>query len=184
VTAVKWDSASWHSRPKVSAVESDCVRMVASAGTDFWRVTEGIAPRHDGNAVGFNLAGDFRFQMCAKGSPESQFDQFGLIAVESEERWLKVGLELDGEVWLSAVHTNGESDWSREFYGDTTVTLALTRENDTVTACVLVGGRWRAFRVLTLPGSLFVGAYTCAPRGAGFPSEFCQASIVGNASRI
>lgn len=149
----------------------------SSGGTDFWRVTEGITPRHDGHAVGFDVDGDFRFQLRAHGSPHSQFDQYGVIAIQGEERWLKAGLELDDDLWLSSVHTNGASDWCREPYGDPAVTVALARDEETLTVSVLLGGHWRALRILTLQGPLLVGGYACAPRGEGFSAEFYAASL-------
>jgi regulation of enolase protein 1 (concanavalin A-like superfamily) len=177
-TSVNWQNARWHNRPSVCAVESGRVEMRAVGGTDFWRLTEGLTPRHDGHAIGFDFSGSFQFSLHAVGRPVSQFDQYGLIAIDSEQRWLKAGLEMDGEMWLSAVHTNNESDWSREPYGDAAVTLEVERKGGTVTASVHTADGWRAFRIVTLPGALFVGAYACSPRGEGFSAEFDGASVV------
>ena len=51
--------------------------------------------------------------MRVTGKFESLYDQAGLMIRIDETRWVKTGVELtDGELFLSTVVTNGNSDWS------------------------------------------------------------------------
>jgi len=173
------DGWRWVAPPVSWAAENDSLTWHCHGTTDFWRITEGHPAKHDGQAFVVAVEGDFRLEAVFEAALVELFDQTGLFAEVDEERWLKLGVELDGEFWLSAVHTRGESDWSREPVPGLPIRLALERRSDSVFCSAQVDGAWRVFRVLHLPGSVAVGPYSCAPRGDGFETSMQQARLTG-----
>ncbi len=82
--------------------------------TNFWLITQGHPSKHDGQADVIAVEGDFVFEATFDAQLTAQFDQTGLFVERDRETWLKAAVELDGAPWLSARHTRGPSDWSRE----------------------------------------------------------------------
>lgn len=162
------DGWRWLVEPRASRVEADRLTWTCQGNTDLWRITEGVPSKHDAPAFVVSLNGDFRFEATFEATFSALYDQVGILARASEVRWLKVGVELDGRQWLSAVHTHDESDWSREPLGASPLELAVERRADSVFCSVHEDGEWRSFRVLYLPGPIEVGPYSCAPKGDGF----------------
>ena len=158
----------WLVEPKASQVEADGLSWTCQAKTDLWRITEGVESKHNAPAFVVSVNGDFRFEATFEARLADVYDQVGILTQASETRWLKVGVELDGRPWLSAVHTHDESDWSREPFGALPIELAVERRANSVSCSVHEEGRWRSFRVLYLPGPVEVGPYSCAPKGLGF----------------
>jgi regulation of enolase protein 1 (concanavalin A-like superfamily) len=101
------------------------------------------------------------------------------MVVASELRWLKAGVELDGELWLSAVHTRDESDWSRALFDVPEARLRVVRTEGTIEVSVAADGGWRVFRTLFLPGSVGLGPYSCAPKGQGFEATARELRMKG-----
>jgi regulation of enolase protein 1 (concanavalin A-like superfamily) len=173
------DGWRWVASPVSWAAENDSLTWRCHGKTDFWRVTEGHPAKHDGQALVVSVEGDFRLEASFEAALAERYDQTGLFAEVDGERWLKLGVELDGQFWLSAVHTRGESDWSREPVLGLPIRLALERRSDSVFSSAHLDGAWRVFRVLHLPGSVAVGPYSCAPRGDGFETSMRQARLTG-----
>lgn len=135
--------------------------------------------KHDAPAYVVPVSGDFRFEAAFDTALSDLYDQVGILARASEVRWVKVGVELDGRQWLSAVHTHDESDWSREPLGTSPLELTVERRADSVSCSVREQGEWRSFRVLYLPGPIEVGPYSCAPKGDGFEAVMRSAVLSG-----
>jgi len=171
----RWTAAEPSER---SVATRDSLTWSCAADTDFWRLTQGHPSKHDGQAYLVALEGDFTFEAAFDAKLAAQFDQAGLLVERDTETWLKAGVELDGRLWLSAVHTRGDSDWSREPIDGLPLRLRVERRADTVTASALIGDSWQAFRVLTLSGAVRVGPYACAPRGQGFETHMYDALLV------
>ncbi len=162
-------SWEWDREPVTAEREDDTsVTWRCHPGSDYWRLTEGLPPRHDGSALLTRVEGDFELTLHVSGTFTDLYDQVGLLLVASEPRWLKAGIEVDGELWLSAVHTREESDWSKERWHEPAAGLRATRHDGTVMVSVAEGDAWRVFRVFHLPGPLGVGPYSCSPKGDGF----------------
>jgi regulation of enolase protein 1 (concanavalin A-like superfamily) len=136
-----------------------------------------VESKHDAPAFVVSANGDFRFEATFDATFADLYDQVGILAQGSELRWLKVGVELDGRLWLSAVHTHDESDWSREPFGAMPLELAVERRANSVTCSLHEEGTWRAFRVLYLPGPIEIGPYSCAPKGGGFEAVMRSAVL-------
>jgi uncharacterized protein len=165
------DGWRWLVEPRASRLEADRLTWTCQGKTDLWRITEDVPSKHDAPAFVVPVNGDFRFEATFEATFADQYDQVGILAQASELRWLKVGVELDGRAWLSAVHTHAESDWSREPFGELPIELAVERRADSVFWSVHEESQWRIFRVLYLPGRIEIGPYSCAPKGAGFEAR-------------
>jgi regulation of enolase protein 1 (concanavalin A-like superfamily) len=170
---------AWTREPVSWADEGETLTWRCVGHSDFWRRTEGLPPVHDGCAYLTPVEGDFKLDLLVDGDFEDRYDQAGLMVQASEERWLKAGLELDGELWLSAVHTRDESDWSRESWGASQARLRVVRDQGTIEVSVQLGDEWRIFRTLFLDGPVAVGPYSCAPRGHGFEARASELRLTG-----
>jgi len=136
-----------------------------------------VQSKHDAPAFVVSVNGDFRFEATFDATFADLYDQVGILAQASELRWLKVGVELDGRLWLSAVHTHDESDWSREPFGAMPLELSVERQANSVSCSLHEEGTWRVFRVLYLPGPIELGPYSCAPKGGGFEAVMRSAVL-------
>lgn len=161
-------SWAWNREPASWGAASASVTWRCPGGTDFWRKTEGVASAHDGCSLLTRAEADFEFELLVRGGFADRYDQVGMMVVASELRWLKAGVEVDGEQWLSAVHTRDESDWSRERWNAPQTRLRAVRIEGTVEVSVEAEAGWRVFRTLFLPGPVGIGPYSCAPKGPGF----------------
>jgi regulation of enolase protein 1 (concanavalin A-like superfamily) len=166
---------SWTVEPDSFELGDDSLSWRCRGGSDFWRITESGIAKHDGQA--FLVQGDFRLEGVVDAELAERYDQVGLFLQADEERWLKLGAELDGGLWLGAVHTRAESDWSREPMTALPVRLAVERHADTVACSSEVDGGLRMFRQLHLPGPVSVGPYSCAPLGRGFDASIRDAAL-------
>jgi uncharacterized protein len=162
---------SWNRPPTTWGVADGGVMWTCPGSSDFWRKTEGVPPAHDGCSLLTLVDGDFEFELLVRGAFSGTYDQVGLMVVSSEVSWLKAGVEVDGEPWLSAVHTREESDWSRERWQSTEARLRAIRHDGTIEVFVAEGEGWRVFRTLFLPGPVGVGPYSCSPKGEGFEAS-------------
>ena len=171
ITGVSGRAWSWNREPVAQRISERTVTWTCPGGTDFWRKTEGTPIAHNGCCLLTGVEGDFELEVAVSANFTDQYDQAGLMVVCSELRWLKAGVEIDGEAWLSAVHTREESDWSREAWGSSQVHLRAVRHEETVEVYVEQDGGWRNYRTLYLPGPVGIGLYSCAPKGTGFEAS-------------
>jgi uncharacterized protein len=168
IAAVAGHVWSWNREPLSQRTADRTVTWTCPGATDFWRTTEGTPIAHNGCSLLTLVEGDFELEVAISGSFTDRYDQAGLMVVSSELRWLKAGVEVDGEPWLSAVHTREESDWSRESWSSSQVHLRALRHEGSIEVDVEQHGGWRNYRTLYLPGPVGIGLYSCAPKGAGF----------------
>jgi hypothetical protein len=171
------DGWRWLVEPRSAQVERDRLTWTCEGDTDLWRITEDVPSKHDAPAFVVSASGDFRFEATFEATFADLYDQVGILVQVTERRWLKAGVELDGRLWLSAVHTHDESDWSREPFSGLPLQLAVERRADSVFCSFHEDGDWRVFRVLYLPGPAEVGPYSCAPKGSGFEAVMRSAVL-------
>jgi regulation of enolase protein 1 (concanavalin A-like superfamily) len=176
-----WERFRWLNEPSEWSVEDRRLTLRANPHSDFWRHTETGHVQHDGNVFGRDCPGDFVIETVLDGDLAAAYDQLGVVAIQSEEVWLKASVELDETLWLGAVKTDGTSDWSREPLASLPVTIRLDRVGATFKFFVRENGSWRMCRLFTLDGPLLVGPYACAPSGEGFRAridllQFAQGS--------
>ena len=163
---------AWDREPPLPpTIGGDDLHWRCSPASDYWRTTEGIAPKHDGNAYLTPVDGDFVLRAALTAPLDARYDQLGLMVVASDTRWLKTGIERDGEVWLSAVHTNEESDWSRQRWQGSSVELRVARVAGTIEVSTVADQIATVFRILFLPGRVSIGPYACAPKGPVFEAR-------------
>jgi uncharacterized protein len=172
-------SWSWTREPTSWSLDDGALTWRCPGRTDYWRRTEGLPPVHNGCSFLTGVAGDFELELLVEGTFADRYDQVGLMVLSTEERWLKAGIELDGELWLSAVHTRGESDWSREGWSAWQVRLRAARREGTIEVSVQNDDEWRVFRTLYLDAPVAVGPYSCAPKGDGFEARASALRVDG-----
>lgn len=158
----------WSRAPVQWSEQDGGVRWRCHGLTDFWRITEGVASAYDGSALLTRVESDFELELEAYADFAELYDQVGVMVAASDTHWLKAGVEIDQGFWLSAVHTCGESDWSRERWGEPRVQLLVQRHDATVDLSIRESDGWRIFRTLYLDGPVGVGPYSCSPKGGGF----------------
>jgi len=174
------DGWRWLAPSPDAIVGADALTWRCAGGTDIWQRT-GVAPsRHEAQALLLDVGdGDFTMQATFDAQLAARYDQVGLLVEAGQSSWLKAGIELDGELWLSSVHTQGASDWARQRWSGLPVTLRIERRDATTDVSVLEpAGAWLRFRELRLPDAVRVGPYACAPTGTGFQAQMTAASLV------
>ncbi|MGZ4316487.1 MAG: DUF1349 domain-containing protein [Gaiellaceae bacterium] len=172
-----WPGWRWLFETPDFQIEGDGLTWRCPGGTDYWRVTHGAPSKHLAAAFVVPVAADFRLEAIFEAHLADPYDQMGLLVESDERRWFKAGVELEDRLWLSAVHTHEESDWSRERLASLPLEIAVERRSDSVFCSVREGDAWREFRTLSLPGPVVVGAYACAPRGDGFEASMRAAKL-------
>ena len=159
----------WLNEPQVWSGDASDLTVAVEPETDFWRTTHYGFIRDSGHfadtgQLGVRFRGDFA----------DQYDQAGLMLRIDEEHWIKAGLELDGQLWLSVVVTNGVSDWSQQpapapdadgFYA-----IRAVREGDSVQ--ILCGDQPVRLAPFPETGDLQSGPMCAAPKGPGFSARF------------
>jgi regulation of enolase protein 1 (concanavalin A-like superfamily) len=159
----------WLNEPSVWSGDASGLTVTAEPETDFWRTTHYGFVRDSGHfadtgQLGLRFRGDFA----------AQYDQAGLMLRIDAEHWIKAGLELDGQLWLSVVVTNGVSDWSQQPApppdADGWYDIRAVREGD----CVQILCGDQPVRLAPFPdaGELMSGPMCAAPKGPGFTARF------------
>jgi regulation of enolase protein 1 (concanavalin A-like superfamily) len=152
--------------------------VVTGDRTDFWQHTFYGFARDDGHFLSTEVSGDFTASVAVEGDFEELYDQLGLMVRADEHTWMKTGIEFtDGDPHLSAVLTNGRSDWSvlRLPGHQGPLELRVTRHADAVRVQFRdSAGAWQLLRLghLALPGTCRVGLVACSPQRAGFRARF------------
>lgn len=157
--------------------------MTTDDSTDFWRKTHYGFIRDTGHFLGFPAAEEFTAQIRIRGEFRTLYDQAGLMVRIDETRWMKTGVEFtDGELFLSTVITDGQSDWSvsqpfkelEDFY------LRVTVSNGTMRIQASKDGKfWPLLRLAPFPKSdaYMVGPTACTPERSGLEISFSEFSI-------
>ena len=157
--------------------------LLTDAKTDFWRNTYYGFVRDSGHFLGFEAGSSFTATVRVTGQFENLYDQAGLMIRIDETRWVKTGVELtDGELFLSTVVTDGNSDWSvakpfselADFYLRVTVRDGAMRIQASRS-----GTHWPLARLAPFPVSerYLVGPMACTPERAGLRVAFSDFTI-------
>jgi regulation of enolase protein 1 (concanavalin A-like superfamily) len=172
--------------------DSSKLVMFCASGSDFWQRTSYGFERDSGHAyLGATLVANRAIEVgFSIASFKGQFDQGGILVRQSDQNWLKAGVELsDGILQLSAVATkNGFSDWStaawpREWDGKDQVIIKVSRLRDALIVKIRLlqedehpDNKWRLLRVCPVPTDavLRAGPYSCAPTREGLYVEFLR----------
>lgn len=178
---VAWDAMAWLNEPPSWSVEADELIVETGPKTDFWRETAYGFVHDDGHFLGAPLRGEAAVEVAFRADYAASFDQAGLMLRAGPETWLKTGVELsDGQLYASAVVTNGRSDWSVAPLPSSArgrvLTFRASRKGDGVTVRYRVGEEptWRLLRVAWMPPGveLSAGPMCCSPSRAGLRVRF------------
>ena len=170
--------AQWLNEPTWHAGEDE-LEMHAVEGSDLWQHTSYGFVRDSGHALLHPVGPGQACEVDLLANMSEQFDQAGLLVRVNPTLWLKTGLELaDESLGVSAVLTNGRSDWSTspadEWMG-TWVRFRVSVGRDSLTVRVRPeGGEWRLVRLVPFmpSGPIRVGPYSCSPSRAGYVARF------------
>ena len=178
---IEWSAGAWTTPPVAAIVDGTALRVIAREGSDAWRRTAYgfvhdtehalLAPLEVGEAMEVSFAADF----------SSQFDQAGIFVRESDERWIKAGVEqADGVLGVGAVVTDGLSDWSvgavPEWSGRH-LRVRVSRLADALLVRAGIEGEpLRLVRVAPFPADAraSAGPFVCAPTRAGLEVVFLE----------
>jgi regulation of enolase protein 1 (concanavalin A-like superfamily) len=159
----------WLNEPTVWSGDASDLIVAVEPETDFWRTTHYGFIRDSGHFADTGQLG-VRF----KADFADQYDQAGLMLRIDAEHWIKAGLELDGQLWLSVVVTNGVSDWSQQPApapdADGFYEIRAVREGDSVQ--ILAGDQPVRLAPFPETGELQSGPMCAAPKGPGFSARF------------
>lgn len=149
----------------------------AEAATDFWRENYENGVRHNGHFLFDFVSGDFKASVKLSGNYNSQYDQAGIMVLNTERTWLKCGVELlDGRMCASAVMTRGCSDWSIiPLDNPAAMWIQCERTGTSFTVRYSLNGEhYEMMRQAFLTDELAqqVGLMFAAPRGNGFDVLF------------
>lgn len=165
-----WENFEWVNEPVSWGVNAEGLATWNTRPvSDFWRYTGGVVGADDGDAYLRKCVGDFTVTMRLACNFESPYDQCGLMVRIDERNWLKAGIELDNGAWFSVVETREHSDWSKQSISHWNVEFTLWRDNDTLRVGLVHEGTMHLVRELVFGGPVAVGAYSCSPKGSGFP---------------
>jgi regulation of enolase protein 1 (concanavalin A-like superfamily) len=182
MTLVVGPDAEWLNEPEWH-VQDDELAVHAVEGSDLWQHTSYGFVRDTGHALLSPIAPGQACELEVLANMSEQFDQAGLLVRSSPTLWLKTGLELaDGSLGLSAVRTDGRSDWSTSpvDWTGTWVRLRVSVAEDFLTVRARPeGGEWRLVRLVPFApsGPLRIGPYACSPSRAGYVARFRDLTV-------
>ncbi|MBB2981439.1 DUF1349 domain-containing protein [Paraburkholderia tropica] len=174
-----FEKLTWLNVP--AAIEARPEGLLVRTGdrTDFWRGTFYDFWRDSGHFGYVTVEGDFSVEVTVDGRYETLYDQAGLMIRLGESHWVKAGTEYtDGEICLSVVVTNDNSDWSvqRLAVPATGLRLRLTKHREAVRVQYLreEDQQWQMIRLAYLPpaSKADVGLMCCSPERKGFEVLF------------
>ena len=178
----------WFNEPKKVEFDHGLV-MVTKANSDFWQGTHYGFRRDDGHCLLTRLEGDFALTTQVSFTPQTRYDQCGLIVRLDAENWLKLSTEYDDETKsrLGSVVTNlGFSDWATQDIDPAIRTIAYRirkRGPDFLLENSFDGQQWRQMRITHLHrpfSTVEAGLYACSPLGEDFRCRFHWLTIADN----
>jgi regulation of enolase protein 1 (concanavalin A-like superfamily) len=177
--AKTWEGA-WLNPPPEARVEDGVLHARSGPRTDFWRHTHYGFVRDDGHALLRPAPAEFTVTLAFEGAYRTLYDQAGLMLRSGPEQWVKFGVELtDGAPHLSAVVTQGRSDWSATplaLRGP--LEIRMIREGGALLLQHRAGGAWATARLAPFGAEAArVGPYLCSPEREGFEAAFHRFSV-------
>jgi len=174
------DGFYWLNEPKKYFFEQG-LNLITRENTDFWQTTHYGFKRDNGHCLLTKARGDFSIKTQTEFTPESRYDQCGLIARIDSENWIKCSVEHENSELsrLGSVVTNrGFSDWAtQDISSDITSVMYQIRKRgkDFLIEYSLDDREWHQIRVARLhefKDTLDIGVYACSPDGGDFKCKF------------
>ncbi|MEM9439934.1 MAG: DUF1349 domain-containing protein [Pseudomonadota bacterium] len=174
------EDGHWLNPPPDWSITQGCLHATTGAKTDFWQKTFYGFERDDGHFLAIRAPDAFTASLHVSGRFDSLYDQAGLMLRVDPTTWIKTGVEFtDGALQLSAVVTNGASDWSitpptkpiTDFW------LRLTASNNAVRIQYSFDASvWPLLRLAPFPTNhdMAIGPMLCSPERSGLEVVFDQ----------
>jgi len=174
----------WFNEPQKWASQADCLTATTDLKSDFWRLTHYGFVRNSGHFLGFDAPTEFTAELRVRANYVNLYDQAGLMLRASDTQWLKTGVEFtDGHPMLSAVVTDGFSDWSVTLpQGDVSdLRIRVTFARQAVRIQTSFDGTfWPLLRLapFRVESPLQVGPTLCTPERSGLEVAFSDFLIL------
>ncbi|GIP53822.1 DUF1349 domain-containing protein [Paenibacillus vini] len=182
IKKMDWEAGEWLNKPLSARIEDQFLKVVPEKGRDFWKKTFYGFEYEDGAALLADWSKDKAVEVSFQLSSFTElYDQAGILLYHGPGQWIKAGIEInDGIPQLSAVVTDGYSDWSLaavpEWAGEE-VTLRASIMKD----AVIIRARtrlhaWRTIRVARFPypAGNQAGPFACSPTRDGLEVTFTR----------
>ncbi|MEO3945815.1 DUF1349 domain-containing protein [Gorillibacterium sp. CAU 1737] len=177
-----WEAGSWLNAPLAARREGGSLKVAPEKGRDFWKKTLYGFEFEDGAALlaewDPETAVEVTFQLS---SFTELYDQAGILLYHGPAQWIKTGIEInDGIPQLSAVVTDGYSDWSLaavpEWVGEEVTLRASILKDAVILRARTAHHAWRTIRVARFPYAAGnqAGPFACAPTREGFEVTFSR----------
>lgn len=185
IKKMDWSAGKWLNKPQSAQKEGDFYKVKPEKGRDFWKKTLYGFEYEDGAALladwDNNTAVEVSFLLS---SFAELYDQAGILLYHGPGQWIKTGVEVnDGIPQLSAVVTDGYSDWSLaavpEWVGEEVTLRASIMKDAVIIRARTRHHAWRTVRVARFPyptGNQ-AGPYTTSPTREGFEVTFTRWSF-------
>ena len=103
----------WLNEPEEWSQHRTTVQMRTPPGTDFWRKTGTGTIIDNAPFYCLEVEGDFEVRVKVRANYENPDDQAGIMVREDEENWVKLGIQMVGDVpHMCTTITHDSSDWS------------------------------------------------------------------------
>lgn len=179
---IAWESGRWLNPPLSAKCEGEVLKVVPEQGKDFWKKTLYGFEYEDGAALltdwDNTTAVEVSFLLT---SFTELYDQAGVLLYHGPAQWIKAGIEInDGIPQLSAVVTDGYSDWSLaavpEWMGEEVTIRCSIIKDAVVIRARTKHHAWRTIRVARFPYPTGneAGPFACSPTRAGFEVTFTR----------
>lgn len=157
----------------------NALRVHTQGNTDCWQRTHYGFRRDNAHALLLPVDGEFRVRARFRFTPNSQYDQCGLVVRRDPDCWFKCSVEFENPTSsrLGSVVTNaGYSDWATSDVPSSIRAMSYElafEHGDLVASWSTDGEAYSQMRVAHLgaTGPLLAGIYGCSPTGQGFEFE-------------
>ena len=181
---IPFSRGKWLNPPAKVTVAADELILETEAETDFWCQTLYGFTHTNGHALLFDMPDQFVSQVHLSGRFVSKYEQAGLLLWESENRWIKAGIEnADGRANLATVVTDGRSDWSMAPAEGQAIdwTIRMTVTKSAVILHARQRQQWQILRVANFDShGARIGPMACSPLSEGLKvkfSKFCSGPV-------
>lgn len=182
IKKMDWEAGEWLNKPLSARIEDQFLKVVPEKGRDFWKKTFYGFEYEDGAALLADWSNDKAVEVSFQLSSFTElYDQAGILLYHGPGQWIKAGIEInDGIPQLSAVVTDGYSDWSLaavpEWAGEEVTLRASIMKDAVIIRARTRHHAWRTIRVARFPypAGNQAGPFACSPTRDGLEVTFTR----------
>ncbi|MDN4068811.1 DUF1349 domain-containing protein [Paenibacillus vini] len=182
IKKMDWEAGEWLNKPLSARIEDHFLKVVPEKGRDFWKKTFYGFEYEDGAALLADWSNDKAVEVSFQLSSFTElYDQAGILLYHGPGQWIKAGIEInDGIPQLSAVVTDGYSDWSLaavpEWAGEEVTLRASIMKDAVIIRARTRHHAWRTIRVARFPypAGNQAGPFACSPTRDGLEVTFTR----------